>query len=77
MDMRKFRPGDWVRLKGKNETPFMQVTRCAASPKKENEDHGSGKIVECVYYKNGQRTVAYYHQNRLIRSLRGNSKFKA
>lgn len=65
--VRKFKPGDWVKLKGNRNAPKMEVIKYV--PK---DDPLSGVVnnhtyLECVYYQNGERIVKTYHQNRLLK----------
>ena len=64
---KKFKPGDWVKIKGSSDSPKMQVLKYVS--KKEpifgfvNDD----TYLECVWYKNGERKSEVFHQNRLIK----------
>tara|TARA_R110000868_G_scaffold410962_1_gene701099 strand:+ start:3862 stop:4092 length:231 start_codon:yes stop_codon:yes gene_type:complete len=64
---KKFKPGDWVKIKGSSDSPKMQVLKYVS--KKEpifgfvNDDN----YLECVWYKNGERKSEVFHQNRLIK----------
>lgn len=64
---RKFKPGDWVKLKGKVFAPKMEVLKYI--PKKDSifgwVDNDC--YLECIWYKNGERISEVFHQNRLIK----------
>ncbi len=67
MRKRKFKPGDWVKLKGKSDTPKMEVIKYV--PKKQPL-FGCGHpntYLECVFYKNGERFSPILHQSRLLK----------
>lgn len=74
--VRKFKSGDWVKVKGKNFAPKMQVIKYV--PKKDsvlglvNYD----SYLECVWYKNGERKLKVYHQNKLIKAMKTGGLFK-
>ncbi|MHA7943895.1 YodC family protein [Formosa sp. 3Alg 14/1] len=66
---RKFKSGDWVKVKGSRTTQKMQVLKYV--PKK---DGFLGSIdydnyLECVWYKHGERKVEVFHQNKLIKTM--------
>ncbi|MFC0604315.1 hypothetical protein [Winogradskyella pulchriflava] len=67
--LRKFKPGDWVKVKGKLTAPKMQVIKYI--PKKDPilglVDNDS--YLECVWYKNGERKSDIFHQNKLIKMV--------
>jgi hypothetical protein len=70
MSSRKFKPGDWVKIKGKDDSPRMEILKYIP-----NEDPLTGitnndSVVACVYYKNGERFTRNIHQNRLLKLLR-------
>lgn len=73
---RKFKSGDWVKLRGKLITPKMQVLKYV--PKKDsllglvNYD----SYLECVWYKNGERKSKVLHQNKLIKTIETGGLFK-
>jgi uncharacterized protein YodC (DUF2158 family) len=66
---RKFKPGDWVKFKGRALCPKMEVLKYV--PKKDpvfgtiNND----TYLECVWYKNGERHIEVFNQNRLIKMV--------
>ena len=64
---RKFKPGDRVKLKGKTFAPKMKVLKYITK-----KDLIFGLVdydsyLECVWYKNGERKLEVFHQNRLIK----------
>jgi uncharacterized protein YodC (DUF2158 family) len=64
---RKFKAGDWVKVKASAGRPKMEVLKYVS--KKEpifgfvNDD----TYLECVWYKNGERRSNVFHQDRLIK----------
>jgi len=73
---KKFKPGDWVKIKGSITAPKMQVLKYV--PKK-NAILGlvdNDSYVECVWYKNGERKSEVFHQNKLIRIMDTGGFFK-
>ena len=62
---RKFKSGDWVKVKGKLTAPKMQVLKYV--PKKDSilglVDNDT--YLECVWYKSGERKCEVFHQNKL------------
>ncbi|WP_452230050.1 MULTISPECIES: hypothetical protein [unclassified Lacinutrix] len=66
---RKFKSGEWVKVKGKLTSPKMQVIKYV--PKKDSifglVDNDS--YLECIWYKNGERKSEVFHQNRLIKMI--------
>jgi len=74
---RKFKPGDWVKIKGKDDSPKMEILKYVS---KEDPLTGIGNtdtIVECVFYKNGERFTRTIHQNRLIKLLKSGGIYKS
>ncbi|AUC77094.1 YodC family protein [Olleya sp. Bg11-27] len=73
---RKFKPGDWVKVRGKLIGPKMQVLKYV--PKKDLifglVDYDS--YLECVWYKNGERHLKVFHQNKLIKTIETGGLFK-
>lgn len=63
---RKFKPGDWVKVKGKLTAPKMQVMNYVHK----NTLVGTSindQYLECVYYKNSRRQSEVFHQNKLVK----------
>ena len=73
---RKFKSGDWVKVRGKLTAPKMQVLKYI--PKKDAilglVDHDS--YLECVWYKGGERKSEVFHQNKLIKTIETGGLFK-
>ncbi|MGP1994225.1 hypothetical protein D9V96_020260 [Zobellia laminariae] len=73
---RKFKSGDWVKVRGKLTAPKMQVLKYV--PKKDlilgSVDYDS--YLECVWYKNWERICQVFHQNKLIRTIETGGLFK-
>ncbi|WP_092447811.1 hypothetical protein [Winogradskyella sediminis] len=73
---RKFKSGDWVKVRGKLTTPKMQVLKYVS---KKNPLMGwvdNNTYVECVWYKNGERKTEVFHQNKLIKTIDTGGLFK-
>lgn len=73
---RKFKPGDWVKVRGKLIAPKMQVLKYV-----QKKDAILGWVdchtyLECVWYKNGERKSKIYHQNKLIKMIDTGGLFK-
>ena len=73
---RKFKSGDWVKVKGKLTAPKMQVLKYV--PKKDailgfvdNDTY-----LECIWYKNGERNCEVFHQNKLIKTIETGGLFR-
>ena len=66
MIIRKFKLGDWVKIKGDGNAPKMEIV-----PKKDplTGTINNNTFVECVYYSNGERYSRTIHQNRLLKLL--------
>ncbi|UMB55035.1 hypothetical protein MKD41_06060 [Lutibacter sp. A64] len=73
---RKFKPGDWVKIKGKLMGPKMQVLKYV--PKKDSLLRlvDNNNYLECVWYKNGERKLKVIHQNKLIKIIETGGLFK-
>ncbi|TDU43648.1 uncharacterized protein YodC (DUF2158 family) [Gelidibacter sediminis] len=73
---RKFKSGDWVKVRGKLTAPKMQVLKYV--PKKDVilglVDYDT--YLECVWYKNGERKSEVFHQNKLIKTIETGGLFK-
>ncbi|MBU2930160.1 hypothetical protein [Winogradskyella psychrotolerans] len=73
---RKFKPGDWVKVRGKLTAPKMQVIKYV--PKKDSifgvVDHDN--YLECVWYKNGERLLEVFHQRKLIKVMESGGLFQ-
>nr|WP_297917538.1 hypothetical protein [uncultured Allomuricauda sp.] len=64
---RKFKAGDWVEIRGKQDSPKMEVLKYV--PKKEPifGFFDNDTFLECVWYRNGERKSRIFHQNRLLK----------
>lgn len=66
---RKFKPGDWVKVKGKLTAPKMQVLKYV--PKKDSilglVDNDN--YLECVWNKGDEQKSEVFHQDRLIKMI--------
>lgn len=73
---RKFKSGEWVKVKGKLNTPKMQVLKYV--PKKDSIFGFVHKdsYLECVWYKSGERKTKVFHQNKLIKAIEANGFLK-
>ena len=73
---RKFKSGDWVKVRGKLTAPKMQVLKYV--PKKDSivgwVDNDT--YLECVWYKGGERKTEVFHQNKLIKTIETGGLFK-
>lgn len=72
---RKFKPGDWVNLKGKPFGPQMKVVKYV--PKDSlfgiiNDD----TYLECVRLQNGIRYKEIFNQNKLLKSKESRGLYK-
>lgn len=64
---RKFKPGDWVKIKGKNDSPKMEILKYVIQEDPLTGIKNNDSIVACVYYENGERLTRTLHQNRLLK----------
>ncbi|QRM87879.1 hypothetical protein FG167_01125 [Lacinutrix sp. WUR7] len=64
---RKFKPGDWVKVKGKLSAPKMQVIKYVSKRDWIFGLVNNDSYLECVWYKSGERKLKVYHQNKLIK----------
>ncbi|CAM1334877.1 hypothetical protein [Tenacibaculum aestuariivivum] len=71
---RKFKPGDWVKVKGKLTAPKMQVLKYITKNYVIFGEVISNNCLECVWYQNGKRKLKVFHQNKLIK-LKDNGAF--
>ncbi len=66
MEIQKFKPGDWVAIKGDLDSPLMQVMNYHTPIPEDSFDNGNN-FVRCVFYSNGCRMEKTVHQSRLIK----------
>lgn len=73
---RKFKSGEWVKVKGKLTSPKMQVIKYV--PKKDSIFGfvDNDIYLECVWYKNGERKSKVFHQNKLIKMIETGGLFR-
>lgn len=64
---RKFKTGDWVKIKGKQDSPKMEILKYVAKKEPIFGFVDDDTYVECVWYRNGERKTQIYHQNRLLK----------
>ncbi|SDB31583.1 Uncharacterized conserved protein YodC, DUF2158 family [Flavobacteriaceae bacterium MAR_2010_188] len=73
---RKFKSGDWVKVRGKLTAPKMQVLKYV--PKKDSVlglvDYDT--YLECLWYKNDERHTNVFHQDKLIKTIETGGLFK-
>jgi uncharacterized protein YodC (DUF2158 family) len=74
--MRKFKPGDWVEIKGDEDSPKMEVLKYVLKKEPvfgiENDD----TYLECVWYEDGERKSEVFHQDRLIKLTKTGGLYK-
>jgi len=66
---RKFKPGDWVEIRGHLNSPKMEVLKYVSRKNSlglKNDD----SYLECIWYKNGERNSEIFHQNKLIKFIK-------
>ncbi len=73
---RKFKPGDWVKVKGKLTAPKMEVLRYISKKDAILGLVDNDTYLECVWYKDGERKREVFHQNKLIKTLETGGLFK-
>jgi uncharacterized protein YodC (DUF2158 family) len=73
---RKFKPGEWVKLKGNPNSPKMEVIKYVAKKKWLFGLIDTDTYLECVWYKNGERKSDIFRQNKLIKTLEAGGLFK-
>ncbi|TJY36345.1 hypothetical protein E5167_06675 [Pontimicrobium aquaticum] len=66
---KKFKPGDWVKIKGNLESPKMEVLKYI-SKKNSLGLISNDNYLQCVWYKNGKRYSGVFHQNNLIKFIK-------
>jgi len=73
---RKFKSGDWVKVKGKLNTPKMQVIKYVSNKDALLNLVDNNNYLECVWYKNGERHSQVFHQNKLMKTIETGGLFK-
>lgn len=66
---RKFKSGEWVTVKGKLTSPKMQVIKYVSKKDSLFGLVNNDTYLQCVWYKNGERKIKVYHQNKLIKMI--------
>jgi len=64
---KKFKPGDWVKIKGNPSAPKMEVLRYVTKYDPLIGAANNHTYVECVYYYDGERIIKTVHQGRLLK----------
>ncbi len=67
MAIRKFKPGDWVKIKGSDSAPKMEIIKYLTKKDPLMGSVNKDIYVECVYYNNGKRCTKTAHQDRLVK----------
>ncbi|MBD0779402.1 hypothetical protein HPE56_16505 [Maribacter sp. ANRC-HE7] len=67
MKVRKFKPGDWVKVKGSPDPTKMEVVKYILNDFPMLDKVNDGNYLECVYYRNGERISKIIHENRLLK----------
>ena len=73
---RKFKSGDWVKVRGKLSAPKMQVLKYVPKKDKILDFIDYDTFLECVWYKNGERNTEVFHQNKLTKTIDTGGLFK-
>ncbi|WP_299381329.1 hypothetical protein [uncultured Lacinutrix sp.] len=73
---RKFKSGEWVAVKGKFTSPKMQVIKYVTKKDSIFGLVNNDSYLECVWYKNGERKLEVFHQNKLIKIIEASSLLK-
>ncbi len=74
---RKFKPGDWVSIKGEETSPQMKVLKYVSKKLPFSQKSYADTLVECVWYNQAKRHLGVFNQNQLIKILNGGGLFKA
>lgn len=67
MMSRKFKPGDWVKIKGAPKNQRMEVLKYVLKKDSFLGITNNNTYLECIWYENGQRNSAIFHQNNLLK----------
>lgn len=73
--LRKFKLGEWVKLKGSNSSPEMEVIKYVSKKDPVFGSVNDDDYLVCVWYDNGVRKSKICHQNRLIKSIESHGLF--
>lgn len=77
MMSRKFKPGDWVKVKGTPNNQKMEVLKYIVKKDPFFGTTNNHSYLECVWYKNGERLSGIYHQNKLLKLKDSGGIYKA
>jgi tRNA A37 threonylcarbamoyladenosine biosynthesis protein TsaE len=53
MTVKKFKPGDWVKIKGNGDAPKTEVLKYISKKNSLTGAINNSTFVKCVHYKNG------------------------
>ena len=67
MMTKKFKPGDWVKIKGSPNNQKMEVLKYVIKRDPILGIANNNTYLECIWYKNGERKSEIFHQNRLLK----------
>ncbi|WP_308993751.1 hypothetical protein QLS71_015040 [Mariniflexile litorale] len=73
---RKFKPGEWVKIKGHTSAPKMEVLKYVSKKDSIFGTIDNDTYLECVWYQNGDRKLEAFHQNKLIKLIETGGLFK-
>ncbi len=76
MTAKKFKPGDWVKIKGNPNAEKMEVIKYIVKKDPLIGAVNGNTYVECVYYQNGERFTVTAHQDRLVKLTEVGGFFK-
>jgi uncharacterized protein YodC (DUF2158 family) len=74
---RKFKAGDWVKIKGTPNNQKMEVLKYVLMKDPLLGITNNNKYLECVWYKNGERNTKIFHQNKLLKLQETGGLYKA
>jgi uncharacterized protein YodC (DUF2158 family) len=74
---KKFKPGDWVKIKGDSKRPKMEVLKYVSKKEPIFGFINDNTYLECVWYRNGERKSQIFHQNRLMKLKDTGGLFRA
>lgn len=77
MIIKKFKSGDWVKIKGDSNAPKMEVLKYVSKKDSLTGTINNNTFVECVYYRKGERFTRTVRQNRLLRLLESGGIYKS
>ncbi len=67
--IRKFKAGDWVKIRGVFNAPKMKVLKYTPMKDTVSGLVNNDTYLECVWYENGERKMEVFHQNKLIKYI--------